>query len=213
MSLDLVDITHRYGGSEPLFRDLSLTVDRGEVVAVMGPSGSGKTTLLSIAGLLLRPIAGEVRIDGRRMVSRVAVAPTSVSWILQTTTALPYRSVVDNIALAGIACGWSRRDTLDRALEALEQVGLSGSANQKARHLSGGELQRLAVARGLVVAPDVLLADEPTANLDRRMAEGVTSAIVGNTAAMAVLIATHDERVASRADRVVRLDSRGLRDA
>lgn len=207
MSLTLRNIYHEYRTDAPVLVDVSLQVDLGEVVAVMGPSGSGKTTLLTIAGLLLQPTAGEVSIAGSAHASTSKMRSTLVSWILQTTNALPRRSLRDNVALAGLARGWSRQRALGRADQMLEDVGLGRHGSAQARVLSGGELQRLAVARGLVGSPVVLLADEPTANLDRTLADSVVDSLLRASTETAVLIATHDPKVAERADRVFQLES------
>jgi len=207
MSLTLHNIFHEYRDSVPILADVSLSVAPGEVVAVMGPSGSGKTTLLAIAGLLLQPTSGDVTIGGSTYALRSTARSTLVSWILQTSNALPERSLRDNVALAGLARGWPRSRALKRADQILQDVGLGKRTTDLARILSGGELQRLAVARGLVGSPLLLLADEPTANLDRSLADNVMDSLLKVSAQTSVLIATHDAKIAMRAHRVLQLES------
>lgn len=210
MSLELAGITFRYPGMDAdVLQDVSLTVDSGESVALMGPSGRGKSTLLSVAGLLLVPQRGTVSIDGHVRTAKDAAAllGDSVTWVLQTVSLLPRRSVIDNVALPLLAHGSSRASADYLALERLEEVGLDGYARREARLLSGGEAQRVGVARALVTDPSVLLADEPTANLDQHTAETVGVALFGaSLGKTSLLVTTHDRHIAEMADRVVYLD-------
>ncbi len=215
MCLDLSGITFTYPGADaPVLRDVSLSVSAGESVAVMAPSGVGKTTLLSVAGLLLTPAKGEVRIGGvaRRQRDAVRMLGTEISWVLQTVSLLPRRNVVDNVAVPQLAQGAARPDARSRAREVLTVVGLATHASREARTLSGGEQQRVGVARALVAGPVVVLADEPTANMDGQTALIVMQALVDASRCAALVVATHDPRVAELADRTVRLRGGYLED-
>ncbi len=211
MSLTLSHVTFRYPGmSADVLHDVSLTVEPGERVALMGPSGRGKSTLLSVAGLLLKPQAGTVTIDERpRTVSDASsLLGHTISWVLQTVSLLPRRSVLDNAALPLLAKGVTRRVAHDTASVKLAEVGLAGYEARQARTLSGGEAQRVGVARALVTNPSILLADEPTANLDQRTAQIVGEALFQSARGTSLLVTTHDEEIAQLADRIVYLGDR-----
>ncbi len=207
MSLELRAVRFRYpGGDRDILADVDLVVARGESVAVMGPSGRGKSTLLGVAGLFLTPQAGEVVIDGTARTVRDApeLLGTTVAWVLQTVNLLPRRSVLDNVALPLLADGADRASATARAREMLATVELD-DGDQQARTLSGGQAQRAGVARALMAAPAVLLADEPTANLDAPTAALVARALFRACADVALVVTTHDEAIAAYADRVVRI--------
>lgn len=192
----------------PIIEDMSLRVERGESLAVMGASGSGKTTLLALAGLLIAPQAGTVYIDDtpRHVADAPSVLGRTVAWILQTVSLLPHRSVLDNVLLPAVIAGDSRGDHLGRAEELLDVLGIE-QRTQRARTLSGGESQRVGIARALLLSPTVLIADEPTASLDAHTAELVMSALLRACTGTALLIATHDRDVAAAADRVLDLQA------
>jgi ABC-type lipoprotein export system ATPase subunit len=203
-----MDIWFRYPGSvRDVLRGVSLTVRPGESCALMAPSGEGKTTMLSIAGLLIAADRGRVEYSGTPVGTRDAgrMMAREVAWVLQTVNLLPRRSVLDNVALPLIAQGGEREDSEQRARDEIEAIGLSGLVTADARRLSGGEAQRAAIARALVTRPRVLLADEPSANLDHATARGVMQALLDARRDAAVLLATHDERIAALADRTVHL--------
>src|SRR5690606_13785016 len=170
----------------------------------MGPSGAGKSTALAVAGLLRRPDAGEVLINDR--LRTVTDAPRllggEIAWVLQSVNLLPRRSALDNVVLPAVARGSRRRDVEQRAVELLADVGIS-DADQPARTLSGGQAQRVGVARALLGVPSVLIADEPTANLDLTTGREIAELILDLADTATVLIATHDPRVAAMADRTV----------
>jgi len=213
MSLNVVDVRHRYRPAEPLVLDgVHLRVEPGEVVALVGPSGSGKTTLLAISGGLLVPSAGGVELCGRPL-HRHRLR-TEISWVFQGTNALPTRTVIDNVVVRGLAHGLSRGAAEAEARARLDEVGLAALLDRSAGTLSGGELQRMCVARALMGDPALVCADEPTGQLDAAATETVVQALTrkgsqpGDARARRramVLIATHDMAVAQACDRVVAL--------
>lgn len=179
----LRDVAHRWGEGPPLFSGINLSLRRGETVALTGPSGSGKSTLLSIVAGWLAPSGGHVE---RRGVRRA-------HWVFQNPHGLPRRTAIDHVAYPFIARGLSRRDAEDRAFTLITSFGLAPSAHRLFAELSGGEAQRLLLARAVAVEPDLLLVDEPTAQLDREAARGVNAVL--STLAQAgaiVLVASHD---------------------
>lgn len=182
-----------------LFRGLNFQARAGEVIAVMGPSGMGKSTLL--AG-----IAGILPLDNGEVVFGQEVHKHSVHWVFQTTNLLPKRSALDNVALMGELRGLSRSDSLSLAQSALDKVGLAERSRECAFKLSGGEKQRVAVARAIASNAPVILADEPTASLDTHSRESVTSALLGAAeAGSCVIVATHDHWVAQQCTRIIDL--------
>lgn len=208
MSLQLTGIAYAYGAHARVLDGADLQVADGECVALMAPSGSGKTTLLAIAGGRLTPSTGSATIVCGRSAgfSRPSDLRRRTAWVLQSVNALERRSVLDNVALALIARGDDRESAEEAARSALARSNLEGLEDRRAATLSGGELQRMGVARCLAGHPRVVLADEPTANLDRPNADHVARVLVAaSREGPAVLIATHDPLVAERADRVVTL--------
>lgn len=209
MSLAVAGVTHRYGrGAPPVLRDISFGLEAEVSIALMGPSGSGKTTLLGILGLLFAPWEGSVLLDGRAVSGREAtqLRASSFGWVFQGTNALPRRSALENAALGLLARGFGGAEARRRAAAALDAVGLGALAAKPANTLSGGELQRVCIARVLASAPRFILADEPTGQLDGATTVGVVEALVANRpAGTSIIIATHDPEVAGRCDRIVRL--------
>ena len=185
-ALRLAGISCSVPGRPGMLADLDLRVDVGQRVAIVGPSGSGKSTLLGIAGLLRVPDHGVVEIGGRVVdseIGRAAERAERVAWVLQSTVAFPDRSLAENVELAlspQVGCGslGGRTGRRAAALDSLATVGLADRADTRARHVSGGELQRLGVARALVRRPAVVLADEPTASLDRSNADLVIEVLL-----------------------------------
>jgi ABC-type lipoprotein export system ATPase subunit len=210
MPLTLRNVSHQYGPALPsVVRNIGLEIADGESVALMGPSGSGKTTLLSILGLLTHPASGEVLLDGRPITSGragAALRTTQFSWVFQTANALLRRSALDNAALQLLARGSSPDAARRTALAELEKVGVARLADRPARLLSGGELQRVCIARALAAAPRWILADEPTGQLDHATTLEVGRALIEQRPmGTAVIIATHDPEVAARCERIIRL--------
>ena len=195
-----------------VLRAVSLDLRAGEIVALVGQSGSGKSTLLHIAGLLERPDGGEVVVDEKTTgklgdAPRTALRRKFLGFIYQYHHLLPEFSALENAMLPQMLNGLSRRDARARAMELLTMVGLKERADHRPGRLSGGEQQRVAIARAVANAPRVLLADEPTGNLDASTAETVFRqllALVRETG-MAALIATHNPELAARMDRTLHL--------
>ena len=190
---------------------VSLAIERGEFVAVMGPSGCGKTTLLNLIGLLDVPSAGQVAIDGQAVTTRrdrelSRLRNDKVGFIFQSFHLIPDLSVLDNVQIPLLYRRMSAGDRRRQALAALDRVGLSSRVHHYPTQLSGGQQQRVAVARALVGRPPVLLADEPTGNLDSQMGDEVLGLLEqANADGTTVVMVTHDARMAERAHRTVRL--------
>jgi ABC-type lipoprotein export system ATPase subunit len=192
--------------------DVTLSIDRGEVVALLGRSGSGKTTLLNLIGTLDRPTSGSIEIDGARVESLpeeslLRLRRETLGFVFQFFHLFPYLSALENAALPLWLRGRQGPDVTVRARELLAQVGLADKADRAAGRLSGGEMQRVAIARALANEPKLVLADEPTGNLDQANAEAVLShlATLAREKGTALVLATHSEATAKIADRRVHL--------
>jgi lipoprotein-releasing system ATP-binding protein len=195
-----------------VLRAISLDLRAGEIVALVGQSGSGKSTLLHIAGLLERPDGGEVVVDGKPTRNlgdgpRTALRRRFLGFVYQYHHLLPEFSALENVMLPQMLDGLSRSQARLRAAELLTMVGLEGRAEHRPGRLSGGEQQRVAIARAVANAPRVLLADEPTGNLDAETAETVFRQLLTlvRETGMAALIATHNAELAARMDRTLHL--------
>lgn len=216
--LDLTGISKAYNAGKPaevsVLRGVDLQVQAGEVVALVAPSGAGKSTLLHIAGLLDTPDAGQVRIAGTDMTGlpdrrRTLARRADIGFVYQFHHLLPEFSALENILLPQLAAGTSRNDAQTRATELLTRVGIAPRAHHRPAALSGGEQQRVAFCRAMANAPRLLLADEPTGNLDPVTSDQVFATLmelVRNTG-LSALIATHNLELAARMDRIVRLDA------
>lgn len=198
---------------------VSLQVRRGELVAIVGPSGSGKSSLLAMLGSLSTPTAGSVRIDGvdpstLSERSRSALRARRIGFVFQRPSLVPFLTVVENVGLPGRIIGMSERRSRERALLLLDALQLRERAAHLPEALSGGERQRVALARALLCDPVLLLADEPTANLDAASARGVSDLLAAHTRDQqrAGVLVTHDPAVAAVADRVLRLEDGRLVD-
>jgi lipoprotein-releasing system ATP-binding protein len=195
-----------------ILRGVNLTIERGEIVALLGPSGSGKTTLLQIAGLLENPTSGDVIIGGHRVSStaddyRTELRRTKLGFVYQFHHLLSDFTALENLLLPQYVAGVAKDKAKARAEELLKSVGLSNRADHYPSQLSGGEQQRIAIARGLVNKPALLLADEPTGNLDPHTAEDVFQLLVKTIARekIGALVVTHNHELAKRMDRVLEL--------
>jgi lipoprotein-releasing system ATP-binding protein len=196
-----------------VLHDASFKVSGGEIVALVGPSGAGKSTLLQIAGLLERPDAGEVLIDGEPCLGlsdaqRTALRRRAIGFVYQYHHLLPEFSALENVVLPQMIAGRSKSEARRKAAELLASVGLAPRADHRPARLSGGEQQRAAIARGLANDPSILLADEPTGNLDPDTADGVFVELMRlvRDGGLAAVIATHNLDLAKRMDRVLRLE-------
>jgi putative ABC transport system ATP-binding protein len=190
----------------------SLTVGAGEVVLLLGPSGSGKTTLLSMIGGLLRPTRGSVSLRGEPLVGSprelARVRLRTVGFVFQTFNLLTGFSAIENVALPLRLLGVPRRDATKRAVGLLQSLGLGERLSASPKTLSGGEKQRVSLARALAAEPAVLLADEPTASLDTRTGHGAMEVLrsSAHNGGQACLVVTHDTRLVEFADRVLRIE-------
>lgn len=213
--LRLENITRRYREGEgqlEIFNGLSLAVASGEIVALVGQSGAGKSSLLHIAGLLEAPTAGEIYIEGVAAsglpdAERTRIRRDRLGFVYQAHHLLPEFDALENVVLPQMIAGKSRADAAKEAARLLDMLGLGKRLHHRPAQLSGGEQQRVAIARALANKPRVLLADEPTGNLDPRTAGGVFEALIEITRAQGVgaLIATHNFELASRMDRAMLL--------
>ena len=201
-------------GEVRVLRGADLSIGRGEVVALVAPSGAGKSTLLHVAGLLDTPNAGEVRIGGEEMSRRsdrrrTAVRRSEVGFIYQFHHLLPEFTAAENVILPQLANGAWQAAAAARAADLLARVGIADRADHRPAALSGGEQQRVAFCRALANQPKLLLADEPTGNLDPETSERVFATLmdVVRETGLSALIATHNLELAARMDRVVRLDA------
>ena len=207
-------------GELEVLKGADLTVSAGEVVGLVGPSGSGKSSLLHAAGLLERPTGGEVMVDGRDCAglsdrARTRLRLSQIGFVYQFHHLLPEFTALDNVALPLMIAGKSRRAARERAHSLLVQLGLGERLRHQPAQLSGGEAQRVAVARALANRPRLLLADEPTGNLDPATSETVFAALhdLVRQTGVAALIATHNLAMTRHMDRVMALEGGRLREA
>jgi putative ABC transport system ATP-binding protein len=190
---------------------INLTIQKNEYVALMGPSGSGKSTLMNIIGCLDTPTSGEYYLNGPNVAQLsdselAAIRNKEIGFVFQTFNLLPRLTALQNVALPLVYAGIPEAERLKKAKEVLEQVGLGNRMTHKPNELSGGQRQRVAVARALVNHPSIILADEPTGNLDTKTSDEIMQLLdiihqAGNT----IVLVTHEEDIALRAKRVVRM--------
>jgi len=212
LSLDRVGRTYDMGHVVvQALRDVSMNVERGEMVAIVGPSGSGKTTMMSIIGCLDRPTSGRYELDGRDVGALddralAAIRSRTIGFVFQSYNLLPGTSALDNVATPLLYQGVGRRERTARATAALERLGLGERLRHEPTELSGGEQQRVALARALVTNPALVLADEPTGNLPQHQGEEVLALLRAlHTAGNTILLITHNPDVAAAAERRIHL--------
>jgi putative ABC transport system ATP-binding protein len=204
--------TYRRPGGEPVeaLRDVSLRIDRGDFVAIVGSSGSGKSTLMNVLGLLDRPDAGRYLLEGQDVAGldvdrQSRLRNRRIGFVFQAFHLLPRTSALDNVELPLLYS--ERADIAGLGRRALERVGLADRVEHRPSELSGGQQQRVAIARALVNEPDLLLADEPTGNLDARSAAEVMSVFESlNQAGHTIVVVTHDPAIAAHCRRIARLE-------
>jgi putative ABC transport system ATP-binding protein len=211
--MDNVWKIYRLGKVEfPALRGFSLKIRRGEMISVMGPSGSGKSTFLHIAGTLDRPTSGRVVINGRDITELsdaelTRIRNSSIGFVFQSFNLIPRLTALENVELPLIIRGVRKEDRRKLAIEALSLVGLEEKLTNRPTELSGGEQQRVAIARAIVGKPEILLADEPTGNLDTRSSRLVVDILknINEELGTTVVIVTHNPEVAQSCQRIVRI--------
>ena len=214
--LRLQDVSRRYregGGELEIFSGLNLSLQQGEIVALVGQSGAGKSSLLHMAGLLEAPSAGEIYISGAAVSrlsdqERTRIRRDTIGFVYQAHHLLPEFDALENVVLPQMIAGKSRKEAKAEAARLLSLLGLGKRLTHRPAQLSGGEQQRVAIARAMANKPRLLLADEPTGNLDPKTSGGVFDALIASVRAegLAALIATHNFELAARMDRALVLD-------
>jgi putative ABC transport system ATP-binding protein len=194
-----------------VLKGIDLEINKGEYVALMGPSGSGKSTLMNLLGCLDTPTSGSYILNGKDVSQMhddelAEIRNKEIGFVFQTFNLLPRTTALNNVALPMVYAGYSKSERNERAKEVLEQVNLSDRMDHQPNQLSGGQRQRVAIARALVNKPSIILADEPTGNLDSKTSEEIMKLFgdihkLGNT----VILVTHEEEIAAYANRVIRL--------
>lgn len=211
--MQLTNVTRSFPGPPEVqaLKAINLRIDKGEYVSIVGPSGSGKSTMLNVLGLLDRPSVGEYYLDGEltQLASedeRAALRGGKVGFVFQSFHLLPHRTVLENVMVAMLYSGVPRKEREKRARTALERVGLGQRLTFRPATLSGGERQRVAVARAVVSEPRLLLADEPTGNLDAKTSGEVMDLFEElNADGLTLVVITHDGNVSARARRRIRI--------
>ena len=209
--IDVIDVTKSFRMGSDLVHaldEVNLSIEEGDFTAVTGPSGSGKSTLLYTIGGLLTPTRGRVLANGSDVYNltsreRARFRRENIGFIFQTFELLPYLTALENVILSLLLARVNPENHEDLAMESLEKVGLGNRARHKPGELSGGEQQRVSIARGIVNEPGILLADEPTGNLDRKTGDEITQILHElNGGVQTIVFVTHDQRKAEEADRV-----------
>jgi len=213
--LEVVDLHKSYRDGDrvvDVLNGISLHIRSGEIIALVGASGAGKSTLMHIMGALDRPSAGTVRYMGEDLFTKserqlATFRNSSIGFVFQFHHLLPEFTALENVMMPALINGMARRDAMSRAESLLDEVGLKQRLTHKPGELSGGEQQRVAVARALVMGPKLLLADEPTGNLDMKTSESIHQLFTDlhSNRGLTVLVVTHNEKLAARTDRQIRL--------
>jgi len=221
MLIDIRNITKVYEMGEQQVQALagvSLGVERGEYVAIMGPSGSGKSTLMNLIGCLDTPTSGSYVLNGKEVARMTddelaAIRNKEIGFVFQTFNLLPRTSAIQQVELPLVYGGVSKKDRRDRAIASLKAVGLGDRMNHTPNEMSGGQRQRVAVARALINNPSILLADEPTGNLDSQTGAEIMALFDElNSRGNTIVLVTHEEDIAAHARRIVRLKDGKVRD-
>ena len=213
IQLNNIEKLYRTDSIETLaLTNINLQINKGEFLSIMGPSGSGKSTLLNIMGLLDKPSSGEILIDGDKLESYrdgklARIRNHKIGFVFQSYHLVNDLSVVDNVEIPLIYRTMSGKERRRRALEALEKVGLNARTKHFPTQLSGGQRQRVAIARAIVGNPEIILADEPTGNLDSVMGQEILEILKSLVSDMGttIVMVTHDDNIALKTDRIVRL--------
>jgi lipoprotein-releasing system ATP-binding protein len=213
--LEVTDLFKSYGRGEQcveVLKGVSMQIGRGETIALLGASGAGKSTLMHVIGVLDRPTSGKVRYAGEDVFSKnerdlASFRNGSIGFVFQFHHLLPEFTALENVMMPALISGASRNVAAASALSILDEVGLAHRVTHKPGELSGGEQQRVAVARALVMEPELLLADEPTGNLDMKTSESIHQLFedLHKRRGLSILVVTHNERLASRTMRQIRL--------
>lgn len=212
ISIEHLNKTYQMGAEKvEAIKDLTINIDKNEYVALMGPSGSGKSTLMNLLGCLDSPTSGQYWLNGREVSTMedgelADVRNRDIGFVFQTFNLLPRLSSLENVALPLVYAGYGREERLAKAQKTLEAVGLGNRVSHKPNELSGGQRQRVAIARALVNDPAIILADEPTGNLDTKTSYEIMALFeeihkAGNT----VILVTHEQDIALHAHRIIRL--------
>lgn len=206
--VDIQNMSKSYdikGRSIPVLKGVDLQVAAGDFISIMGPSGSGKSTLLHLIGMLDRPDTGQYLFKGRSILNvsdqeLSAYRSRAIGFVFQTFNLIPSLSVLENVKLPFLYASGANQNAHKRSIQAIEQVGLKARMDHKPSELSGGEMQRVAIARAIAVEPEIILADEPTGNLDSVTGKEILTLLSGlNQKNVAVVMITHDAKVAAQA--------------
>jgi putative ABC transport system ATP-binding protein len=216
----LRNVSRVYRRGEPVHAldDVSLTLPDGSYTAVMGPSGSGKSTLLNLVGCLDTPTEGTVSVEGRDVSTlsereRAGVRGRAIGFVFQTFNLMPRLTAEENVALPLVFQDWDRADRLDRARDLLGRVGLADRTDHRPAELSGGQRQRVAIARALATDPAIILADEPTGNVDSETGATIMDLFADlHAAGNTILLVTHERSIAERAERIVHIGDGEIRE-
>ena len=215
--LELNNVTRRYGNDLTIFENLDFAIQPGEAVGLLGPSGSGKSSLLHIAGLLERPTSGDVLVRGQatsklRDRERTGIRRSTIGFVYQFHHLLPEFNALTNVMIPMLIAGHDRSTAKDRAAVFLERLGLGQRLDHQPAQLSGGEKQRVAIARALINRPQLILADEPTGNLEQATSSRVFDLFLElvRDEGLAMVVATHDENLAARLPQILRIKNKQL---